>query len=338
MKVLLLGASGLLGHNLLKTLLQRNISVVALLRHGSPLEIADANLTLIRCKTFDEESLAAAAIGCDAIINSAGITDMSLRYEEYLPINSRLPELLVGVMLRCNVGTLVHVSTANTVGFGSPHLQADESAPMQPPFSNSYYAMSKKIGEDYLLSAAREYPHLRIVVTNPGFMIGPYDIKPSSGAMLLAGYRRRFMMAPKGGKSFVHVSAVATAVVNAMETGCSGEKYLLTASNMTIKDLYEMQARICSYKQTILLIPNWLMSFAGCLGDLLRKLGLKISLSTRNVRQLMVTEHYSNAKASEYLKMPDITIENAIRDFHQYRNTKNAHTPNTKKPRQVSPV
>ena len=74
------------------------------------------------------------------------------------------------------------------------------------------------------------------------------------------------------------------------------------------------------------------MSFAGCLGDLLRKLGLKISLSTRNVRQLMVTEHYSNAKASEYLQMPDITIENAIRDFHQYRNTKIAHTPHTKNP------
>lgn len=320
MKVLLLGASGLLGHNVLIMLLDRGYDVVVPLRQGSRLDICHERISVVRCERLDEGMLSQAAQGCGAIINSAGITDMSLlRYDGYKAINTFLPQMLVNVMLKYGIGTLVHVSTANTVGFGSVEAPASENSPMQFPFSQSFYAMSKMEGESVLLRAADEYPQLRVVIVNPGFMIGPYDIKPSSGALLLAAYRRRVMLAPKGGKSFVHVAAVATAVVNALVSGISGERYLLTAHNISISDLYKIQARVCSYKQLVVPIPNWIMYCAGFVGDVLRRLGFKISLSTRNVRLLMVAEYYSSKKAVETLQMPMISIDDAVRDFHLYR-------------------
>lgn len=320
MKILLLGSSGLLGHNILNSLLESGHDVVAPLRRGSRLDVCHDRVSVLRCDSLDEPTLLQVSQGCGAIVNSAGVTDMSLlRYDDYRPVNARLPEMLVRVMLQRGIRTLVHVSTANTVGFGSPHAPATETSPMQPPFSGSFYAMSKQEGESALLRAAADYPQLRIVIVNPGFMIGAYDVKPSSGALLLAAYRRRVMFAPKGGKSFVHVKAVAAAVVNALESGKSGERYLLTADNVGIRDLYKMQARVCSYKQSVILIPNWILYGAGFVGDVLRMMGFKISLSTRNVKLLMVSEYYSAQKAVECLQMPVIPIDDAIRDFYTYR-------------------
>lgn len=320
MKILLLGSSGLLGHNVLNVLLEQGHDLVVPLRHGSRLDVCHERVSVVRYDHLDEPMLLKASLGCGAIINSVGVTDMSLlHYDDYRPVNALLPEMLVKVMLQSGIRTLVHVSTANTVGFGSPDAPASETSPMRFPFSRSFYAMSKQEGESVLLRAAADCPQLRIVIVNPGFMIGAYDVKPSSGALLLAAYGRRVMFAPKGGKSFVHVKAVATAVVNALESGVSGERYLLTADNISIRDLYELQARVCSYKQRVILIPNWILYCAGFVGDLLRMMGLKISLSTRNVRLLMVSEFYSSQKAAECLQMPEMSLEDAVSDFYAYR-------------------
>ena len=163
MKVLLLGGNGLLGHNVLKQLLQQGHEVHALLRSSLDKEtstwegMAD-RFTLFHGSLLDDAALQAAAEGCDAIINCAGVTDMSLlRYDDYLPVNRDLCRRLVQLMGRLHITRLVHTSTANTIGFGTPLQLADEQAQMQPPFSRSYYGLSKREGEEVLLQAVRQH-------------------------------------------------------------------------------------------------------------------------------------------------------------------------------------
>ena len=193
MKVLLLGGNGLLGHNVLKQLLQQGHEVHALLRSSLDKETPtwegmSDRFTLFHGSLLDDAALQAAAEGCDAIINCAGVTDMSLlRYDDYLPVNRDLCCRLVQLMERLHITRLVHTSTANTIGFGTPSQPADEQAPMQPPFSRSFYGLSKREGEDVLLQAVRQHPEWHIVIVNPGFMVGAYDMKPSSGTLLLTG-------------------------------------------------------------------------------------------------------------------------------------------------------
>ena len=321
MKVLLLGGSGLLGHNVLKQLLQQGHEVRALLRSFLDSDTAKwpgmaERVTLFQGSLLDDAVLRSAAEGCDAIINCAGVTDMSLlRYADYLPINRDLCRRMVELMERQHITRLVHTSTANTIGYGTPSQPADEQAPMQPPFSRSYYGLSKREGEELLMQAARRHPDWHIIITNPGFMVGAYDTKPSSGTLLLTGFRKPLMVAPHGGKSFVHVADAATAIVNALERGQNGHRYLLTGENITLKEFYRLQAQVCGYRQRIVPLPNAVLALAGWCGDLLRLCGLRTQLSTRNVRQLMVREYYSNASASEQLSMPHIPIEQAISDF-----------------------
>lgn len=324
--ILLTGASGLLGHNVLITLLQRGEQVIAPLRATShlhlPTSLADSpNLHIIPMESiqFPLPESAIHHFNISAIINCAGVTDMSLpTVNDYMPANKDLVEHLVLLMRNHNIPTMVHVSTANTIGYGSADNPATEAAPFQEPFTASYYARSKHNAEQMLERVAHDGSGRCIVVVNPGFMVGAYDIKPSSGKLLLAGYKRRWMAVPKGGKSFVHVRNAAEAVVNAITMGVNGERYLLTGESMTLKEFYELQAEVCGYKQRVLELPDILFLAAGKVGDLLQWMKIRTQLCTRNVRQLLVRTYYDNGKARRQLAMPQTPIADAIKEFFEW--------------------
>ena len=152
-------------------------------------------------------------------------------------------------------------------------------------------------------------------------MIGAFDTKPSSGALLLAGYRKPLMVAPIGGKSFVHVADAAAAIVNALTMGQHGSRYLLTGQNLSLKEFYRLQAQTCHYRQCLVTVPNALLAVAGWIGDLLRLCSIRTQLSTRNVRQLTVREYYNNNAARTQLNMPSTHITQAISDFFAWRSS-----------------
>ena len=81
MTVLLLGGNGLLGHNVLRILLEQGIEVHALVRNPALLHTGDfpqssSLLTVFEGSLLNDDDLYRAAQGCDAIINCAGTTDM----------------------------------------------------------------------------------------------------------------------------------------------------------------------------------------------------------------------------------------------------------------------
>jgi nucleoside-diphosphate-sugar epimerase len=320
MRVLLLGATGLLGHNVLLRLRDEGHQVVALVRRADSMLQERRGWEIVTGSLLDYSTLERASEGCDAIINCAGTTDMSLRkYEDYLPVNRELCRILVRLLDEHGIKVLVHASTVNTIGYGCSECPADESAPMKPPFKGSFYADSKREGEEIILSAATEGRH--VVVVNPGYMLGPYDFKPSSGRMLLAAYRHRLMLAPRGGKAFVHVDDVAQAMVNALTMGIHGNRYIVVNSEgmLTIKQLYEKQAQMCGYRQKVWTCPDILLKTVGVMGDMLRMMGLRTEVSSRNIRQLLVREYYDNRHALCDLQLEQIPIGKAIMDFYEYR-------------------
>lgn len=322
MKVLLLGASGLLGHNVLQQLAAAGHRVVAVVRRRGALQVDAPDTMIVEGNITDRDTLLQAASGCDAIVNCAGVTDMGLlRYDDYAAVNVMLCHSLVAAMNAHGIRRLVHVSTVNTIGSGTAAHPAGEEATIRAPFDKSFYALSKLEGERAVREAASAHPDWHVVVVNPGYMIGPMDVKPSSGRMLLVGYRRSLMFAPRGGKSFVDVRDVAAAVVNALTMGRSGARYIAVNSRgqFGIRELYRLQARTMGYRQRVVSLPNAVLQLAGWLGDLLRMVGIRTELSSRNVRQLMVHEYYDNSRAVSELAMPETDLGHSIRDFHHWR-------------------
>ena len=131
--VLLLGATGLLGRDVLNLLLERGIPVRVLVRH--PLE-ADGP-EMVQGSILDLPTLQKSAEGCSAVINCAGTTDMTLpRLEDFLPVNRDLATLLCQVMDRTpGLATLVHVSTANTIASGTREHPPTRASPSARPMT-----------------------------------------------------------------------------------------------------------------------------------------------------------------------------------------------------------
>jgi len=312
MKILVTGANGLLGHHVVMQLLKQNHHVKIIVRSTQNLFFDLPALEVIEGNFSEYKSLVKAAEGCDAIIHIAAVTATNLlHYDDYAKINVEGIAQILKVAGELKINKLVYVSSANTIGYGTEQQPADERFTIQYPFSDSFYAQSK-VASEKLVMEASQHENSHFVIINPTFMIGAYDTKPSSGKLMLMGYKRRLMAAPKGGKNFVAVSNVALSVCNALTEGKNGERYLASGVNLSFREYYELQKQTENYKQYFVEIPDFLLILLGKGGDLLRFFGIKTDLCSRNLRQLMVREYYSNEKAKKEIHLPDTDLKKAI--------------------------
>lgn len=322
---LLLGATGLLGHNVLELLLKQGRKVRAVVREGSSIDsalvaqAAAGQLEIYHGSILDSSVLERAVRGCTEVVNCAGVTDMTLQnLDDYRPVNTALPFQAARLLDSLSGGVLVDVSTANTVDPGTRERPSDENTPFGGPFTASLYARSKRESEKSLLDFAATHLRTRVVILLPGFMIGPYDRKPSSGRLLRTAYKEPVMAAPPGGKSFVDARDVAAAVLGALDNPLAQGRYLTTGKSLTFKEFFALQASVCSYRQTCIEIPRRICLATGSLGNWLEKRGTRNIFPDRNVRQLLVEEWYDNSRARKELGMPCTPLETSITDFFGY--------------------
>lgn len=312
MRILVTGANGLLGHQVVFELIKRKYKVNIIVRQKSNIFFDLEEVNIFQGNFTNYTDLLNAAKDCDAIIHIAAVTATDLlKYEDYSKINVEGTKLILKVSEELNINRIIYISSANTIGFGTTQDIADESCPVKYPFTNSFYAQSKVESEKIIIKASKK-ENRHFVIINPTFMIGAYDTKPSSGKLMMMGYKHRLMFTPGGGKNFVSAHNVAIAICNALTDGKNGERYLASGVNLSFKEFYKLQSRVGAYQQKIIEIPDLFLRLAGKIGDVIRKAGIKTEICTMNLSQLLIKENYSNEKAKSELKLPETDIENEI--------------------------
>ena len=313
MNVLVTGANGLLGHHVVMELVKKRHTVRIIVRS---IENIYFDLSLVKVFTgdfTDYDCLKSAASGADAIIHIAAVTDPGLlHYEDYRKINTEGTAQILRIANELNINRIVYISTANTIGYRTEQQPADERFKIEYPFTESFYAQSKSASES-LIAEASVLENRHMIIINPTFMLGEYDTKPGSGKLLLMGYKRRLMFIPKGGKNFVAVHDVAVTVCNALTMGRNGERYLASGINLSFKEYYTLQKQVGEYEQNLIEIPDFLLTFIGKTGDILRKFGIKTDLCSMNIRQLLIREYYSNHKAKTELNFQETDLKGSIK-------------------------
>ena len=323
MNVLVTGANGLLGHHVVMDLLKKHHTVTIIVRNNSKLYFNLHSVKIIEGNFTDYNCLKNAAKGCDAIIHIAAVTSTDLlNFDDYTSINVDATAKIIKVADELKINTIVFVSSANTIGYGTEHLPSDESKPIQFPFTKSFYAQSKLKAEQLMMDASHK-PNQHIVIINPTFMIGAYDTKPSSGKLVIMGYKRWLLFVPKGGKNVVAVRNVAEVICNGLTQGQNGHKYLASGINLSFREFYTLQMKVGGYRQLIFEIPDFLLTLIGKIGDLLRFLRIRTELSSMNLRQLMIKEFYNNEKAKAELNLAETELELAIDEALEWFKTHN---------------
>ena len=322
MKILVTGANGLLGHHVVMELLEHCEQVSVVVRSTANIYF---NLQQVHVFTGDfteYETLKKAASGCDAVIHAAAVTATHLlHYSDYEKVNVRGSANVLRACNELGINNIVFISSSNTIGYGTSENPSNEHSPIQFPFIHSHYAQSKLAAEQLFFEAS-QMPDKHIIIINSCFLIGGYDTKNSSGRLVKMGYKKPVLFIPRGGKNFVSARKVARAACNALTMGKNGEKYLVCGENLSFRDFFERQKYAGKYRQIMIRLPDFLLLFAGRIGDMLRKTGIKTDLSLVNMRQLIIREFYTGKKADENLYLPQFHLENAIIEAINWINIK----------------
>lgn len=320
MNVFLTGISGLLGTNLAIDLLEMGHNVKGLLRDPSTYKGPKHQyLELVQGSLNDD--LAPLLLGSDVIIHAAAETSQHLtNYADYRIVNCEATIHLLHAAIKSKVKRFIFVSTTNTLGYGPLNDLGNEQKKMKFPISASFYAQSKQEAENYLLQHTDQ---TEIIIVNPGFMIGAYDTKPSSGRIILMGLNRKVIFYPCGGRSFVHVKDVSQGIINSMENGKNGERYLLVNENLTYGEFFHKLNSLSGQRPLMIKIPKPVLIALGYGGNLLRMLGFKTGISAVNMRIVCIENFYSNRKSIEELGVKyrpvDAAIMDAVKYFQQHK-------------------
>lgn len=311
-KILVTGANGFLATNTIPLLLDKGYEVCGILRkRSSYIGRSHPNLTLIEGDFTDPEFIYRHLQGCDHVIHIAAMTGQTGKKEEYYRVNAEATIRLAETAVKAGLKRMIYVCTANAFAYGTSEDPGDESKPTKWPFTESDYAMSKARAQKEL---QRFTDRIEIITVNPTFMIGPMDIKPSSGRIITMGYGRRVMAAPPGGKNFVHVGDVGKGICAALKKGRNGEAYLLSGENMDYYSFYRLLSDVSGKKMTIIRLPEWLLMTSGRIFSFLYRLGIKSDAVIENMRLLCIGNYYRNTKAVKELGITFRPASEAVKD------------------------
>jgi dihydroflavonol-4-reductase len=270
MRVLVTGATGFLGDKLVDLLAERGYEVVALARQA-PKGITRARVTVRLGDVLDASSIKDAAAGCEGVFHCAGkVSRRPEDAEELYKVHVEGTKITLDACREAGVRRAVVASTSGIVAVSkTPDVIAeDHPAPFDLIARWPYYR-SKLYAEKAALDRNAP-PAFEVVCVNPTLLLGPGDARDSSTGDVVKFLEGKVPFAPAGGLSFVDVRDAAMGCVLAMERGKPGERYLLSAANMTVEAFLGRLSRISGVPAPRLRLPKSI-ALASAGAELLRR-------------------------------------------------------------------
>jgi dihydroflavonol-4-reductase len=316
MKILVTGADGLLGNNLVRELLSRNHKVRVLLLPNSDASSLDGlNIERFFGNILNPQDIEKSIQDCDAVIHAAANTNIwPSRSEIIRKVNIDGTQNIIDAALKAKIKRLVYIGTANSFGFGSKENPGNEQLPYQSAKYGLDYMDSKLEAQQLILKAVKE-KGLAAITVNPTFMLGPYDTKPSAGALILAIYEQKVPGFAPGGRNYVSVKDAAIAIANGLTKGKIGESYIVGNVNLSYEEMFTLVAKIVNVKPPKIKIPSFFIKIYGLIGSAYGNLFKKAPTVSYPMAQISCDEHYFTAqKARNELDLPQTNIEIAIKE------------------------
>ncbi len=172
MRVLITGATGLLGGHLIKELQQRQENIRALVL---PVENADnllqRGVEVVRGDITDANTLEAAVRNVDLVFHLAGMMGIWRPLADYRLVNVTGSENLYKAAQKAGVRRYVHTSSHTVYGLGYGRFMT-ENDPLRPDPDS--YSITKAEG-DRLMRRLMINSNVETVILRPGTFFGPHD-------------------------------------------------------------------------------------------------------------------------------------------------------------------
>ncbi|MFQ5881660.1 MAG: hopanoid-associated sugar epimerase [Candidatus Methylomirabilales bacterium] len=316
MKVLVTGATGFVGANLVRELLRDGTTVRVLVRSESTrATIEGLGLEAVPGDLQDRESLRRALKGCQVLYHVAARYSLfSKDAVEMYRANVEGTRNILEVALGAGVERAVYTSTVGTLGIPKDGLPGTEKTPVRLGEMVGPYKRSKFLAEQEAERIGRL--GLPLVIVNPSTPVGPWDVKPTpTGRMVLDYLKGRMFGYIHTGLNLVHVRDVARGHILAAQKGRNGEKYILGNQNLTLVEIFRMLEEISGVPAPRLRIPYPVALLAACASELYargRRQEPQVPLT--GVRMGRKVMFFDPSKAIRELQLPQTPVQEALRE------------------------
>jgi len=311
MTTLVTGATGLLGNNVVRLLLDRGESVRALIRESSdarPLEGLEVETVL--GDVCDATSVLRACDGADVVVHSAGFVHVGWSQQDLQrAINVEGTRNVAKAAFEAGA-RMIHVSSVSTLAIGTRDQPADEETPLNEKLSNPYI-VTKREGERIVLEQIEA--GLDAVIVNPSYMLGPWDWKPSSGKMVLAAATKWTPCVPNGGNNFCDVRDVAGGILAAVQRGQTGRRYILGGQDLTYMQAWRLIADVAGSRPPWFPMGALVRIATGRVGDVIGRItGKESDVNSAAMASTRLYQYYSSDRATAELDYHPRPVRQAI--------------------------
>ncbi|MBN1223984.1 MAG: NAD-dependent epimerase/dehydratase family protein [Candidatus Aminicenantes bacterium] len=241
MNIAVTGASGHIGSNLCRGLVNQGHSVRALV-HRDVRGVEGLGMKLISGDLMNPKSLLSLVKDVDVVFHLAAIISIKGRKNEIFEKNVEGTRNILGAALDTGVRRFVHFSSIHSLDPRPRDKVMNEDRPLVLN-DRIAYSRSKAMAEVAVQDAVKQ--GLNAVILNPTAVIGPYDFAPSLlGRALILMYRGKLPALIRGGYDWVDVRDVVQSAITVMARGGTGERYILSGHWKSLPELCVLVSRL----------------------------------------------------------------------------------------------
>jgi|SRR5579859_358403 len=311
MKVAVTGATGHVGANLVRALVERGDQVRALV-HDDERGLDGLPVEQVRADVRDAKSLLEGFEGVDLVFHlAARISIAPGDADEVEKVNVGGTRNVVDACLAQKVERLCHFSSIHALSPEPRHGTVDEARPLAEQ-SWLPYDRSKAGGEREIEKGVQR--GLDAVTVNPTAVLGPHDYRPSPlGSVLLDLYHRRLPGLVDGGFDWVDVRDVVAGALAAAAKGRTGERYLLGGTRRTVLELARTVEKVTGSRAPRFVSPMWLArASAPFATGWARLTGQRARLTAESLHALRNHQQVSHDKAARELGYTPRPLEDTV--------------------------
>ena len=295
------GGTGFVGSNLVAGLNNIGIKPRLLHRQASSLQaLKGLEYDAVIGDILDEPStLSANMEGVDWLFHTAGISDYWRNGRETLfRINVDGTRNMLEASRLAGIGRFIFTSSLGSFGIPEDGQPINESCIFNLRPEQLPYGYSKHLAELAVLEAFAG--GLDVAILNPGIILGPRDFKQVSGSIVTEAARGLLRFNLPGALSFVSVEDVVAGHISAAQRGESGQKYILSGPNLTIKEAGAIVCQVVGRPRPKIDIPSWVLPPAAIAIQVARAiLGNRIPMDPNQVRLAGKTVFADSRKAEK---------------------------------------
>lgn len=317
-KYLLTGATGFLGNTIAWLLHRKKMKCVALVLENDPyidklppnteLAYGDVLSPLSLEKFFSDDETNSCLIHCAGIVSIASKSN-PLIYD----VNVNGTRNIFEKAYEKHVKKIIYVSSIHAIPVAKSNKVMTEINSFDPKKVKGHYAKSKAIASNIAL----QYSSLGmdVSIVHPSGIIGPGDWRCGQiTSAILLYLKGKLPAGVKGKNNFVDVRDVANGILSCAEHGKSGECYLITGHEDSVKNILE-EVRVLTDGKKLIYLPLWIVKIIAPFYEMimLRK-KQKSFLTPYSAFALGVNSKYSYRKANKEFNYYPRPLEKTISD------------------------